>query len=243
MPRAAPSPPPRPPAQSVRPVAGTVHRFVLRLGTRAVPLPPGDWVEVSRTARTEPLGTQQLDTTEVGLVRSTPQGIDAFIAVSAQDAQGTAPVRNWGSSVTCARATEALARYLRTVTEAVNECAILTHAVTPLAPPAAGTAPSHWQAFAALREGREETMPATMLLVRYRFADSRRATTVWYHFGVERYGFPRTVTGWHESAWRRPVDDQPRGALIERMRQWMLANFDGMEAALERGKEMELGEP
>jgi hypothetical protein len=204
------------------PVAGPVHRGTLRVEGRSLPLPPGDWVEIIRRERRggEVGGPREA---EVGLVRASAAGVDAFIAVRTADhpGGGTRPVL-WGSSAVCTR-TDALARVVAVHTDTANECAALSYAVATPGQSASGT----WSAFLSLYEGRDGYMPGTMISVSYRFAGPRRATSIGYYFGVEAYGFPRGGgAGRAESPWQRGSLNEERRAHLHRLHAWMRASFE-----------------
>ncbi len=219
-------------AQTRELLTGTPHVGVFHSRDRAVPLPPGEWVEFSRHAWLGNSRGPGFSYEDVGLARLTPQGVDAVIHLRTINHEGgTSNVRTWASDPACRR-NDTFFSDAGSRDERDQTCLPLNHVIR--APNRNGS--PVWADYAALREGRDALFPTTLIGTTLRFARGRAATTLTCYFGVEAHGFPIERTSWAESPWHRSRADAPRLALMEQYKGWMTSNADAVRRALEQGQ-------
>ncbi len=195
-PRVEPRPPP-PPRQAAptaplpdERIDGRIHRDRLRLRSATVPLPPGDWVEINTanwTAQGPTVftgggrggqggGAQMQSSSEITLVRQRQGRIVAILVAQATTPDASAAAQ-WFPHEVCG-AGESLERRAASADSSTQDCARLLRIAS-----GQGVGSSSARgAIGALEGRRVGFVPATMLGVQYRFANSLRAMTVEYRF-------------------------------------------------------------
>ncbi|WP_149538623.1 COG3904 family protein [Siccirubricoccus phaeus] len=224
----------RPEGRRFLPPEGQRYRDSLALRGRRIPLPPGEWAEIGRYAWSGP-GFRYED---LALVRLRETGVTALVIVRTSDSEGGYFVGAWGNSPICSR-TDGYAAAARRHGAAVQECALLTHAVH-----ADETSTSEvWRTYLALRANDGDHYPTTFIAAAYRFARDARATTLTYYFGVEEHGFPAAAGSWATSPWHPAQLSPERAALVTRYRYWLEENFDSVQQGVQGNRPTALTSP
>ena len=222
---------------SFTPPPGSTHQGAFAIRGRLVPLPPGAWVAFSRHAWQGNPRDANFTYEHVGLARVTATGVDALILVSTTDIdQGTAFIQSWGRDQACNRTNT---HFMQAVTRDDRDqaCMMLNHVQRG---GASGSSPV-WADYAALRQGRTDQFPDTLLAATYRVARNTGATTVTYYVGMEGHGFPaQPRISWANSAWHPDRADASRLAMVARYREWMTANFEPVRQGVEQGRQVVL---